>query len=122
MGSWTEAAVRNNAEWCDLVCRTHGAATSFDAVAWTSATRTPNHYPELRHRDDLVEWEAVWQGNGNRRGLFKPELLDDERVTFLASYRRDRVLVGYQSGERLDHAIDNGFVTAGPLRVWVNGA
>ena len=229
MGSWTAAAVRNNAEWCDLVCRTHGATTSFDAAAWTSATRTPLYYPDavtlsaevsvvdllaridstagcsikdsfstidlrpfgfrvlfdakwivssrqlvhpvgarpwerLRQRDDLVEWEAVWQGNGDRRGLFKTELLDDERVTFLASYAHDHVvagailnrsvgvvgistffpgqgagreawhecvslaeklnpgvpLVGYGSGVSLDHALELGFATAGPLRVWVH--
>ena len=46
MGSWTAAAARNNAEWCDLVCRTHGATTYVDAAAWTSATRTPLYYPD----------------------------------------------------------------------------
>lgn len=36
----------NNAEWCDAVCRMHGAQTTFDDVAWTSRTRTPPHYPD----------------------------------------------------------------------------
>jgi hypothetical protein len=158
MDSWTAAAARNNGEWCDLVCRTHKATTLFDAAAWTSATRTPPHYPdavtmaaevsvvhllaridstagwsindsfatidlrplgfrvlfdaqwivstrqlvhpkggrrwERLRRDDLAEWEAVWQGDGDRLGLFKAELFDDERVTFLASYERDHVVAG----------------------------
>lgn len=40
------AAARNNAEWCDLVCRTHGAATAFHPDAWVSATRSPPGYPD----------------------------------------------------------------------------
>ena len=39
-------AAVNNAEWCDLVCETHGAQTRFDADAWTSRTRTPPGYPD----------------------------------------------------------------------------
>jgi hypothetical protein len=156
---WTAAAVRNNAEWCDIVCRTHGMTTTFDAVAWTSATRTPLYYPDaitlaaevsavdllvridssmgcsikdsyatidlgrfgfrvlfdaewivsdrrtfhraggqrwerVRGRDDLVAWEAAWQGDGDQRGLFKPELLDNDQVTFLVSYAHGRVVAG----------------------------
>jgi hypothetical protein len=39
-------AARNNAEWCDAVCRTHGITGEFAADAWTSARRTPPLYPE----------------------------------------------------------------------------
>jgi hypothetical protein len=39
-------AAANNAEWCDLVCGTHGVHTRFDEVAWTSRTRTPPGYPD----------------------------------------------------------------------------
>jgi hypothetical protein len=39
-------AAANNAEWCDLVCGTHGAQTRFDEGAWTSRTRTPPGYPD----------------------------------------------------------------------------
>lgn len=42
----TRAAAMNNAEWCDVVCRLHGATTTSDDVAWTSRTRTPPHYPD----------------------------------------------------------------------------
>lgn len=41
-----EAAARNNAAWCDVVCRTHALDTRFDDDAWTSRTRTPIHYPD----------------------------------------------------------------------------
>ena len=40
------AAARNNAEWCDAFCRTHGIVGSFDASAWWSPRRTPPLYPD----------------------------------------------------------------------------
>ena len=46
VASWQTLAAANNAEWCDLVCETHGAQTRFDADAWTSRTRTPPGYPD----------------------------------------------------------------------------
>lgn len=46
MNSWHAIAALNNAEWCDLICRSHGARTRFDDVAWTSPTRTPPYYPD----------------------------------------------------------------------------
>jgi hypothetical protein len=39
-------AARNNAEWCDAFCRTHGIAGRFDEHAWWSAERTPRFYPD----------------------------------------------------------------------------
>ncbi|MFG1708357.1 hypothetical protein ACFLIM_34645 [Nonomuraea sp. M3C6] len=39
-------AARNNAEWCDLVCRTHQAPGTFTGRAWTNPTRTPLLYPD----------------------------------------------------------------------------
>jgi hypothetical protein len=46
MVALTLTAARNNAEWCDALCRTHGARTTLDGVAWTSRTRTPPSYPD----------------------------------------------------------------------------
>src|SRR4051812_42455824 len=40
------AAARNNAEWCDVFCRTYGVAGRFDAELWTSPARTPTFYPD----------------------------------------------------------------------------
>lgn len=39
-------AARNNALWCDAVCRAHGLITVLDDLAWTSRTRTPPYYPD----------------------------------------------------------------------------
>ncbi|MFD7666240.1 hypothetical protein [Streptomyces sp. NPDC059788] len=44
--SWVRAAARNNAEWCDAVCRTHGIPGVFSDDGWTSARRTPPFYPD----------------------------------------------------------------------------
>lgn len=43
---WAGAAARNNAEWCDAVCRAHGLPGEFGAGAWSSARRTPPLYPD----------------------------------------------------------------------------
>lgn len=41
-----EAAISNNAQWCDAVCRTHGVRGEFDGKAWASSYRTPRLYPD----------------------------------------------------------------------------
>jgi hypothetical protein len=43
---WRPLAARNNAAWCDLVCRSHGAPTVLDDRAWTTPTRPPHLYPD----------------------------------------------------------------------------
>ncbi|MEV6328850.1 hypothetical protein [Streptomyces sp. NPDC051909] len=39
-------AVRNNADWCAVMCRAHGLTGSFGPRAWTSPRRTPLYYPD----------------------------------------------------------------------------
>jgi hypothetical protein len=39
-------AVRNNALWCDTVCRTHGLPATFGARTWASHERSPQFYPD----------------------------------------------------------------------------
>jgi hypothetical protein len=46
LGSVARRAAANNAEWCDLVCRTHAIHGTFDGEAWSSPTRTPPFYPD----------------------------------------------------------------------------
>ncbi|MFD0548777.1 hypothetical protein ACFQ0X_06050 [Streptomyces rectiviolaceus] len=43
---WAGAAARNNAEWCDAVCRAHGLQGEFGSGAWSSPHRTPPLYPD----------------------------------------------------------------------------
>jgi hypothetical protein len=39
-------AVRNNANWCDLVCRSHRIPTSFRPELWTTTQPAPRFYPD----------------------------------------------------------------------------
>lgn len=61
-------AVRNNASWCDLVCRSHGIKTSFGPDLWVTAERAPNLYPdavtlrERLHEEDVLS--AIAPGPG----------------------------------------------------------
>ncbi|MEV4399523.1 hypothetical protein [Nonomuraea sp. NPDC049607] len=41
-----DEAVRNNAAWCDTMCRTHGRPGVFGPLAWTNPARTPVLYPD----------------------------------------------------------------------------
>ncbi|MEU8378436.1 hypothetical protein [Streptosporangium sp. NPDC048865] len=39
-------AARDNAAWCDLVCRAHGRPGVFTGRVWTNPRRTPPFYPD----------------------------------------------------------------------------
>lgn len=215
-------AARNNAEWCDIVCRTHATPTSLDRDVWVSLWRSPPWYPDavtladpllvarvLDRIDDtagcsvkdsfasldlsgagfrvLFEaawiwrdpqppaaagWKAVrtpdelraWAGAHSGGDVFRPALLDHPDVAvllacgadgspaagvianrsasvvgfsnlFSTSGDTDEVwrgapaavsaafpglpLVGYESGDSLAAARRAGFVSLGPLRVWL---
>src|SRR3954465_3751646 len=45
-GALVDAAVRNNADWCDALCSVHGLCTERDAAAWSSPSRPPTFYPD----------------------------------------------------------------------------
>ncbi|MEU8774332.1 hypothetical protein [Streptomyces sp. NPDC048606] len=61
-GELLRAAARNNALWCDAVCRTHGLRPSFSAEAWTSSARTPPLYPDAVTLAPTSTVEAVRAG------------------------------------------------------------
>jgi hypothetical protein len=52
-------AARNNAEWCDLVCRTHGAAGTFGLHIWSTSVRSPRYYPDAVTLDARVSADEV---------------------------------------------------------------
>lgn len=39
-------AARNNAAWCDALCRAHGLPGVFTPYAWTNPRRTPPYHPD----------------------------------------------------------------------------
>ncbi len=41
------ASAANNAHWCDIVCRTHGAAAGFAQHSWRCRSAAPQFYPNL---------------------------------------------------------------------------
>jgi hypothetical protein len=53
---------RNNAEWCDAVCRAHGILGKFGVDAWTSTRRTPPLYPDAVTLRPNVDVEALLDG------------------------------------------------------------
>lgn len=55
-------AARNNAEWCDAVCRARGSTGRFSAPLWLNLHPTPPYYPNaVTLQPDAVEaqMEAV---------------------------------------------------------------
>src|SRR5262245_2564694 len=60
MDSRAVAAARNNAEWCDLVCRTHGIDTTSERDVWFAHRRSPPLYPDaVTLSDRLSAGDAV---------------------------------------------------------------
>ncbi len=45
--SQVEQAARNNAIWCDTLCRAHGAPGEFHEAAWLNRQPVPRFYPNL---------------------------------------------------------------------------
>ncbi len=52
-------AARNNAEWCDIFCRSHGVTGTFHSDAWASAIRTPALYPDAVVLDRSLSGERI---------------------------------------------------------------
>src|SRR3954466_12781377 len=61
-----QEAALNNAEWCHAFCRSHGITGRFDAVAWSSAERTPPLYPDaVTLVSGCSPENVVWRGGGS---------------------------------------------------------
>jgi len=52
-------AARNNAEWCDILCRSHGVPGRFDHDAWVDPNRTPPYYPDAVTLDPAAVGKRV---------------------------------------------------------------
>jgi hypothetical protein len=55
----SKLAARNNAEWCDIFCRSHGVTGTFHSDAWASAVRTPECYPDAVALDRSLSGERI---------------------------------------------------------------
>jgi hypothetical protein len=56
------AAVRENAHWCDLVCRFHGRPTAFTDGVWRAGRRSPEFYPDAVTLTPGIPAERVLAG------------------------------------------------------------
>lgn len=52
-------AARNNAEWCDRVCRLHGQAGTYHDGGWTVPKRSPPLYPDAVTLDRAASVDAI---------------------------------------------------------------
>lgn len=52
-------AARNNAEWCDRVCRLHGQAGTYHDGGWTVPERSPPLYPDAVTIDPAASIDAI---------------------------------------------------------------
>jgi hypothetical protein len=52
-------AARNNAEWCDIVCRLHGQAGTYHHGGWTVPKRSPRLYPDAVTVDPAASIDAI---------------------------------------------------------------
>jgi hypothetical protein len=59
MDSRAEVAAHNNADWCDVVCRTHGLPTEFDRSSWLTARRSPPMYPDAVTLDPTATADEI---------------------------------------------------------------
>jgi hypothetical protein len=76
-GDHVRLAARNNAEWCDTVCRANGTAGAFTPHAWLSARRTPTLYPDAVTLTPAVLPDQVLAGiDGSRGSSIKDSFAD----------------------------------------------
>jgi len=61
-------AARNNAEWCDIFCRSHGVTGTFHSDAWASPIRTPARYPDAVALDRSLSGERILSYVDSSRG------------------------------------------------------
>ncbi len=125
--SWATKAARNNAEWCDLVCRTHGVLGEFCQHSWINRHKTPPFYPnlatlegsksteqcetirELVEMDIPVEWTVKDSfGTLNLSSDGFRELLNGEWIRWPASSKMPEA---YTSGVRWAKVVDRKELT-----------
>jgi hypothetical protein len=90
-----DAAVANNASWCDAVCRSHGYPGTFSSRLWASTRHRLRFYG--------LALDRLWAGIQLAVAELQPHL----------------PVVGYEGGASLKAAQRAGFHVLGTLRIWV---
>jgi hypothetical protein len=111
--AWREAAA-NNAQWCDLVARSHGLPARCDDDAWTCGRRTPRFYPDAVTLVPDADAASVLARIDTSAGCSVKDsfgTLDLERRGFRALFEAE-----------LAEAQRHGFGWIGHLRVWIREA
>jgi hypothetical protein len=83
-------AARNNAEWCDAVCRVNGCSGQFAGDAWTNARRSPPYYPDAVTLAPSAAGDAILRRVDTSTGCS----VKDSFATLDLSPRGFRVLFG----------------------------
>jgi hypothetical protein len=52
-------AIQDNADFCDRICRAHGLSPQINPLAWTSAARTPNLFPDAITLSSVADTESI---------------------------------------------------------------
>ena len=141
-------AARNNADWCDIVCRLQGLEGHLDERLWWTASRSPDFYPdavtlhpgvmpdEVLAQPDLrlflaADGDEVLGGFALNRSaqavgvsnLFAtgvdPALVWDDVAGLASRAFPGLPIVGYEAGDDLVQAQQAGFTPLGPLRIWI---
>ncbi|MEV6158386.1 hypothetical protein AB0L53_49440 [Nonomuraea sp. NPDC052129] len=60
-------AARNNAEWCDAVCRSHGSPGTFSTLSWTNPGVSPTYYPDAVTLSPEATWADLLAGVEGKR-------------------------------------------------------
>jgi hypothetical protein len=76
-----DAAVRDNAEWCDLMCRTHRLSGELGSAVWSCPTRTPPFYPDAITLRPGVAAEEVLDGIDRGPGCSVKDSFADADLT-----------------------------------------
>jgi len=58
-------AVRNNVEWCELVCRSHNLPGKIEHNLWINAQKVPSYYPNIITLDKDINSEDQLQTINN---------------------------------------------------------
>ena len=107
------AAARNNADWCDAFCRTHGVRGRFRADSWSSPVRTPPRFPDAVTLVPELAVEQLLSGIDASEGCSVKDSLadldlsaDGFRPLFHAEWlhraSRDRRVAGARRWSRLE--------------------